>query len=196
MFERNTKKVTVPTVSTKRVTVPTMHGLRKLVAPTVAGAAAKSERYVKDAKAWSDDVAHEAKDAAVPALAAAAGTVTATSEAAKDKVDDTIPKIVDAISGALAAGAATASESASKATDVVTGEAKKKEKRKKGFIGSLLSGLLTLAAAGAVIAWLRQRENKPRDDPWARPLTDPYVAPTSGRDSSVGTSADTADAPV
>lgn len=187
MFERNTKKVTVPTVTTKRVTVPTMHGLKKLVAPTVAGAAAKSAHSAQEAKSWTQakttDLAQEARDVAGPALATAA----AKGEATKERVDDTIPKVIEAITGALAAGAATAEHKAHQAADVVTGEAKRKEKRKKGIIGSLFSGLLTLAAAGAVIAYLRKRQSQPQDDPWARPLTDPYVAPTTGRASSTGT---------
>ncbi len=208
MFERNTKKVTVPTVTTKRVSVPTLHGLKKLVAPTVAGAAAKSAHSVEEAKSWTQakthDLAHEARDLAQDARGAAApafASVAAKGEATKEKVDDTIPRIIEAVTGALAAGAAAAEQNAhkaaevvgteaKKATEVVTGEKKRKEKRKKGILGSLFSGLLTLAAAGAVIAYLRKRENEPKDDPWARPLTDPYVAPTTGRASSTGSSSD------
>ena len=76
MFERNTKKVTVPTVTTKRVSVPPLHGPKKLVAPTVAGAAAKSAHSVEEAKSWTQakthDLAHEARDLAQDARGAAA----------------------------------------------------------------------------------------------------------------------------
>ena len=192
MFPRNTTKVTVPALTTKRVTVPTLHALKK----QVVGAAAVAAKSAEEAAHKVDAQAHATKAVAAPRLAAAGESATATAHAARDRVDETLPKISEALAGLLAAGQAAQSDATAKVTDVathakevVTGEAKKKEKRKKGIIGSLLSALLTLAAAGAVIAYLRQRQAQPKDDPWARPLTDPYVATATGRAASVDDSA-------
>lgn len=54
---------------------------------------------------------------------------------------------------------------------------------KKGGKGLILLG--TLAAAGAV-ALIVFQQSKPKDDPWATPLADPYTPPTTGRDSTLG----------
>lgn len=199
MFQRNTTKVTVPTVTTKRVNVPTLHGLKK----KVAGAATVAAGAAAAAKGQADDKAQAASEATAPKFASAGDSVSRGAEVAKDKVDDTLPKIAETVAGLLAAGTAAQHQAADKlgdtadkavrnvkkrsnrAKDVVTGEAKKKEKRKKSLLGSLFSALVTAALAGAVIAYLRQRQAEPKDDPWARPLTDPYVAPSTGRESTV-----------
>ena len=41
-----------------------------------------------------------------------------------------------------------------------------------------------LSAAG-VLAWFVNKRATEQDDPWARPLADPYVPPTAGRDTTV-----------
>ena len=55
-------------------------------------------------------------------------------------------------------------------------------KRKKRGKVLMALGLLSAAAAG-VAAFMKR--SAPKDDPWATPLEDPYVAPSTGRHSSL-----------
>lgn len=190
MFQRKTKKVTVPSVTTKRVSVPTLAGLKKQVAEVAADAA----KTVEVAAHKADERAHAAADSAAKEASASAQAVR---KATHDKVDETVPKITDSVERLLAAGSAAShdvaervasearkgqklvADEAKKGKEIVTGEKKKKERRKKGILRSLFSALVTAAAAAGVVAYLRSRQQEPKDDPWARPLTDPYIAPAT-----------------
>jgi hypothetical protein len=70
---------------------------------------------------------------------------------------------------------------------VLTGEAVAKQKRslsvggKVGKVG-LIVGLV--AIVGAAAAYF-VKKSAPKEDPWATPLQDPYVAPAAGVDSTL-----------
>lgn len=188
MLNRKKKKITVPTIETTQVTVPTLHGIKAAVVPAVAGAAAA-------AKHWGDERAHEADEWAKPRLEqgreraqAAAGALAERSEEARHRIESDAPKLTETVSGLLASGAATREEAQTRAADalkVLKGEATAKEK-KKGVFGNILAALGILAVAGAIAAVVAKRQAQPKDDPWARPLTDPYIA---GKTTSVGPAA-------
>jgi hypothetical protein len=68
------------------------------------------------------------------------------------------------------------------AAAVVKGDAVAAPKRKKRGRVLMTLGLLG-AAAAAVTSFLKK--SAPKDDPWATPLTDPYIAPSNGRHSGL-----------
>ena len=115
----------------------------------------------------------------LPKLSAAIATVVAASNAAKDQAGDLKDHALDV------------SDRAPRALSVLKGESVARRKGRRGKV-FLVVGLLS--AIGAAVAAVLNR--KPKDDPWATPLSDPYTAPTytapnAGRSSSVGTSSST-----
>ena len=72
---------------------------------------------------------------------------------------------------------------------IISGDAVASRRHKKWRKVVLTLGLLS--AAGAAVAAL-MKKSAPKDDPWATPLEDPYVAPSSGRHSKLE-SVDTVD---
>jgi len=104
----------------------------------------------------------------LPKLSAAIATVVAASNAAKDQAGDLKDHAIDV------------SDRAPQALSVLKGESVARRKGRKGKV-FLVVGVLS--AIGAAVAAVMNR--KPKDDPWATPLSDPYTAPNAGRSSSV-----------
>jgi hypothetical protein len=112
--------------------------------------------------------------AAISAVAAAAGS-------AKRELTVTAPQAFAAASEAVSDAVSDAAEAA---------PAGKKGKGKKGGL-LLLFGIGAAAAAAVAVVMSR----KPKDDPWAAPVSETaYLPPTSGRGSSVEPVADQAEA--
>ncbi|WP_168582861.1 hypothetical protein [Gephyromycinifex aptenodytis] len=177
MFDRKKKKVVVPTVETKTISVPTAAGLKDKIVPAVTGAAAI-------AKDRSSDYVHTAGEWAKPHLEQSRELAESRVGEAKSLLDGSLPKLTAALTSA-SAGTEEARQRAADAALVLKGDAVIKQKKKGGFIGKVFSTLGLLALAGAAAALVAKKASEPKDDPWARPLTDPYVAPATGRESSV-----------
>lgn len=178
MFDRKKKKVAVPTVETKTINVPTAAGLKDMIVPAVTGAAAM-------AKDRSSDYAQTAGEWAKPHLEQGRELAESRVGEAKGLIDENMPKLT----AALAAAAASTEEARHRTADaalVLKGDAVIKRKKKGGLVGKVFSTLGLIALVGAAAAFVAKKAAEPKDDPWARPLTDPYVAPAAGRDSTVG----------
>lgn len=174
MFTRKKKKIEVPTIETRTVTVPTAQGIKDMITPAVASAAALAKDYT-----------HEASDWAKPRLEQGRAIAEKQASQAKDLVGDNAK-----LSELIAAGSAARGEAARRSHDaalVLRGDAtiKKVKHKKGGGIGKLFLNLGVLTVLGALAAVVAQKLQQPKDDPWARPLTDPYVAPATGRDATV-----------
>lgn len=181
--KKKTTKVTVPTIETTQITVPTVAGLKKAAVPAVTAAAAA-------AKQWGDDQAQNAGEWARPRLEQGrevAGDLTSQLAQKREEAEEARDKATKrAVGTALAAKGAL---KAKKKKDAKAAKKRKKKDAKDGgsLLGNIVAGLGVLALAGAAAAFVAKKQGQPKDDPWARPLTDPYVAPKTGRDSSVGT---------
>jgi len=107
-------------------------------------------------------------------------------DTARDKiVDELLPRLTEAITAFATASAAAKEEAISRGTGaaaVLSGDASASPKHNKKGRVLLILGLFAAAAAGAM-AFMKR--SAPKDDPWATPLADPYVAPSTGRHSSV-----------
>lgn len=135
--------------------------------------------------------------------------VSADAHDLKDTfVDDILPKVVETAAGLAAAGAVAGKNLADEtgkrapqafaalkddhdaqaAMDALKGKTRKKKKGWKLF-------LLALVAGGAA-AYVAKKQQAPKKDPWAVPAGDPYKAPESGRDSSLGAAAPAVSAPL
>ncbi|MBW3084212.1 hypothetical protein KEM60_00398 [Austwickia sp. TVS 96-490-7B] len=137
--------------------------------------------------------------------ASAVAAVAPKLEEAKARLEsDVLPKVseatshvVDAVSDAVAKADVAkmtkkakkkchGSQVAHRAQDVVaavtsgTPAAPKKRRRGRGLMTAVC-----LATVAGGIAWYVSKKAAPADDPWARPLADPYVPPTTGRESTV-----------
>lgn len=174
MFTQKTKKkkVVVPTVETRTINVPTASGVKAAVVPAAAAAAALAKNYADDAADW-----------AKPHLDQSREFVEKQADQAKERVSDA-PKLSTLLTSSAAAREVAAQRSHDAAL-VLKGEATIKPKKQSGGVLKFLGSLGLLAALGAAAAVVAQKMSKPKDDPWARPLTDPYVAPAAGRDSTV-----------
>lgn len=177
MFDRKKKKVAVPTVETKTINVPTAAGLKDMIVPAVTGAAAT-------AKDRSSEYAHTASEWAKPRLEHGRELAESSVGEAKGRIDENMPKLTAALAAA-AAGTEEARHRTSDAALVLRGDAVIKRKKKGGLVGKVFSTLGLLALVGVAAALVAKKVSEPKDDPWARPLTDPYVAPATGRDSTV-----------
>ena len=135
--------------------------------------------------------------------------VSADAHDLKDTfVDDILPKVVETAAGLAAAGTVASKNFADEAgkrapeafaalkddhdaqaaMDALKGQRRKKKKGWKLF-------LLALVAGGAA-AYVAKKQQAPKKDPWAVPAGDPYKAPESGRDSSLGAAAPAVSAPL
>lgn len=214
MLERKTQKVTVPTVETKEATVPTIAGLKSALSDSVAAASSRSGAKLDSAKAAAVPVLAAAGAAVAPKLGEArdkveqdvlprvADTRDHLAEAKDTFVEETLPKIIEAVTTAVAASTVAKSGAIAKARDseaahravdaaaVLKGDKVAKEKKSGGFLSGLLGTLGLLGVAGA-LAWFFNKRSVEQDDPWARPLADPYVPPATGRESTFGTGAET-----
>ncbi|MDO5697261.1 MAG: hypothetical protein Q4G51_04725 [Dermatophilus congolensis] len=201
-MSKNEQKITVPTVETTQVTIPTVAGLKKAAAPVISEAAHRASEAAHKAGEWGSAAAHEAGEWAKPRLEQGKASAQPVFAVANDKTGElrdrfteTMPKLSEAIAAAIATGAGASQEAARRSSDaalVLRGEADIRRKKKgRGIVKSLGIAALVLATAGAAGLWFKQKQEE-ADDPWARPLTDPYAAPTSGRDSSLGAAVSTA----
>jgi hypothetical protein len=161
--------------------------LRERVVPAVGQAAGS-------AKEWAKPHVEHGIEVAAPKLESAVSGLAPKVDTARDKiVDDLLPRVTEAITAFAAASAAAKDEAVSRGTGaaaVISGDAVASPKHKKKCRGVLLGlGLLGGAAAGAA-AFMKR--SAPKDDPWATPLADPYVAPSarhSGASADRGASA-------
>lgn len=110
-------------------------------------------------------------------------------DATRDQiVDEWLPKVSTALATVVAASSAArdqaieVSDRAPKALSVLKGESVAQPSRRGRSRGKVFIALGVLAAIGAAVAALMNR--KPKDDPWAAPLSDSYAAPQSGSTSA------------
>ena len=187
--------------------------LRGKLAPTVAQAALAAtaakelaQPHVKAAQDWAKPHFEHGVELAAPRVDAAVQTLVPKVDTARDKiVEDLLPRIATALTAAAAASAAAREEAvavgheaatrSAGAKMVLTGEAVAKQKRSFGVSGKvgLIVGLV--AIVGAAAAYF-VKKSAPKEDPWATPLQDPYVAPAVGVDSTLATPEDAADTAV
>lgn len=153
--------------------------LRERVVPAAGQAAL-------NAREWATPRVKHGIEVAAPKLESAVSGLAPKVDTARDKlVEDLIPRIAEAISAWAAASAAAKDEVVARgagAAAVISGDAVASPKRKKRGRVLMTLGLFGAAAAGAAAF---MKKSAPIDDPWATPLADPYVAPSTGRHSSV-----------
>jgi hypothetical protein len=185
--------------------------LRGKLAPTVAQAALAAttakelaQPHVRAAQEWAKPHFEHGVELAAPKVDAAVQTLVPKVDTARDKiVEDLLPRIATALTAAAAASAAAREEAlavgheaatrGAGAKMVLTGAAVAKQKRSFGVGGKvgLIVGLV--AIVGAAAAYF-VKKSAPKEDPWATPLQDPYVAPAAGVDSTLATPEDATDA--
>jgi hypothetical protein len=173
--------------------------LRERVLPAVGQAAESAKEWgqprVVAARRWAKPRVEHGIEVAAPKLESAVSSLAPKVDTARDKiVDELLPRVTEAITAWAAASAAARDEAVSRgagAAAVISGDAVAAPKRK-GKKGKVMLTLGLLSAAGAGIAAF-MKKSAPKDDPWATPLEDPYVAPSTGRHAKLE-SLDTADA--
>ena len=164
--------------------------LRERVAPAFGQAAESAKEWgqphVEAARHWAKPHVEHGIEIAAPRLESAVSGLAPKVDIARDKiVDELLPRVTEAITAWAAASAAAKDEVVSRSTGaaaVVAGDAVASPKRKKR--GRVLMVLGLLGAAGAAATSFLKR-SAPKDDPWATPLTDPYVTPSNGRHSGL-----------
>ncbi|NMM23604.1 MAG: hypothetical protein HHJ11_08920 [Phycicoccus sp.] len=164
--------------------------LRERVAPAIGQAAGSAKEWgqprVEAARLWAKPRVEHGIEVAAPKLESAVSGLAPKVDIARDKiVDELLPRVTEAITAWAAASAAAKDEVVSRgsgAAAVVRGDAVAKPKRNKR--GRVLMTLGVLGAAGAAVTSFLKK-SAPKDDPWATPLTDPYIAPSSGRHSGL-----------
>ncbi|HEY8620093.1 MAG TPA: hypothetical protein VIM01_08460 [Dermatophilaceae bacterium] len=171
--------------------------LRERVFPAVGQAAENAvewgQPHVEAARQWAKPRVEHGIEVAAPKLESAVSALAPKVDTARDKiVDELLPRVTEAITAWAAASAAAKDEAVSRgagAVAIISGDAVASRRHKKWRKVVLTLGLLS--AAGAAVAAL-MKKSAPKDDPWATPLEDPYVAPSSGRHSKLE-SVDTVD---
>jgi hypothetical protein len=162
--------------------------LRERVVPAVGQAAGSAKQWAKPRVEHGIEVAAPKLESVVTGLAPKVDT-------ARDKiVDELLPRLTEAINAFAAASAAAKDEAMTRgagAAAVISGEAVAAPKRTRKGRVLLILGLLGAAAAGAAAF---MKKSAPKDDPWATPLAEPYVSPSTGRHSGVASVPDTTDA--
>ncbi len=164
--------------------------LRDRVAPALGQAAESAKEWgeprVKAARRWAKPRVEHGIEIAAPKLESAVSGLAPKVDIARDKiVDELLPRVTEAITAWAAASAAAKDEAVSRgagAAAVVSGDAVATPKRKKKGKVMLTLSLIGAAAAGAA-AFVKK--SAPKDDPWATPLEDSYIAPSNGRHSKV-----------
>jgi AcrR family transcriptional regulator len=165
--------------------------LRERVVPAVGQAAENAREWgqprVEAARDWARPRVEHGIEVAAPRLESALNGLAPKVDTARDKiVDELLPRVTEAITAWAAASTAARDEAVSRghgAAAVISGDAVASPKRKRKGRVLLALGLMS-AAAAAVVAFMKN--SAPKDDPWATPLADPYVAPLNGRHSTVG----------
>ncbi len=159
--------------------------VRTIDSAALSDAGARAQAVAHKAGAWGAAKAAGARAGAGPVLAAASDV----SGDVRERIGASVPAITGALSAALASGEkAGPAATRRKACGLRRGKAAAKPgkgcartcSKRRGLLVTLLLALT--AAVGAY--WYKVRREQ-QDDPWARPLTDPYAAPTTGRQSTV-----------
>lgn len=171
--------------------------LRERVVPAIGQAAGSAKEWgqprVEAAREWAKPRVEHGIEIAAPKLESAVSGLAPKVDIARDKiVDELLPRVTEAITAWAAASAAAKDEAVSRGTGaaaVIAGDAVASPKRKKR--GRVLMTVGLLGAAGAAVTSF-MKKSAPKDDPWATPLTDPYVAPSNGRHSGLASSEPTA----
>jgi len=164
--------------------------LRERVGPAVEAAAESAKErvgpHVEAARLWAKPRVEHGIEVAAPKLESVVSGLAPKVDIARDKiVDEVLPRLTEAINAFAAASAAAKDEAVSRGTGaaaVISGDSYASPKRKKKGRIMLMLGLVAAAAAG-VGAFMRN--SAPKDDPWATPLGDPYIAPSTGRHATV-----------
>ena len=172
--------------------------LRERVVPVVGQAASSAKEWgqphVEAARVWAKPHVEHGIEVAAPKLESAVSSLAPKVDTARNKiVDELLPRVAEAIAAFAAASAAAKDEAVSRgsgAAAVISGDAVASPKRKKKGRVLLTLGLFAAAAAAAAAF---MKKSAPKDDPWATPLADPYVAPSAGRHSSVAPVEDATD---
>ena len=173
--------------------------LRERVAPAVGQAAGSAMEWgqprVEAARLWAKPRVEHGIEVAAPKLESVVSGLAPKVDTARDRiVDELLPRLTEAIAAFTAASTAAKDEALSRgagAASVISGDATATPKRKKKGRLLLILGLFTAAAAGVATF---MKKSAPKDDPWATPLADSYVAPSTGRHSSTASNGDTTDA--
>ena len=182
----------------QELSASTAEQIRERLVPAVEHAAEVARDWGKPrvdaARDWAKPRVEHGIEVAAPKLEKSVQELAPRVDSARDKiVDELLPRIAEAISAAAAASLAARDEAVSRGGDaalVLKGEAVAKPKRR-GRKLLLLIGLGGAAAAG----FAAFKRSAPKDDPWATPLQEPYIAPAAGRSSSV-TETDEVSAPA
>ncbi len=164
--------------------------LRERVVPAVGQAAGSAMEWgqprVEAARDWAKPRVERGIEVAAPKLESVVNSLAPKVDTARDKiVDDLLPRLAEAIEAFAAASAAAKDEAVSRgsgAAAVISGDAVAAPKHKRKGKVLLILGFLVAAAAGAAAF---MKKSAPKDDPWATPVSDPYVPPSTGRHSSV-----------
>ena len=164
--------------------------LRGRAVPAVALAAENAKEWsqprVEAARVWVKPRVEHGIEVAAPRLESAVSSLAPKVDTARDKiVEDLLPRVTEAITAWAAATTAAKDEALTRghgAAAVMSGDAVASPKHKnKGWV--LLAALGVLAStAAAVVAFMKK--SAPRDDPWATPIAEPYVASSNGRHSA------------
>jgi hypothetical protein len=143
-----------------------------------------SQPRVEAARGWAKPRLEHGIEVAAPRLESAVSGLAPKVDTARDKiVEDLLPRLTESIAAFAAATTAAKEEAVSRGTgaaSVISGNAVATPKHKRRRQVLLVLGVLGAVAAG-VAAFMRK--SAPKDDPWATPLADPYVAPASSRQS-------------
>lgn len=147
--------------------------------PRVHAAREWGQPHVEAARDWAKPRVGHGIEVAGPRLEQAVSGLAPHVDTARDKiVEEMLPRAAEAISALSAAAAAAASSEAQRrgsgAASVLSGKAVAKPRRRKGKL-LLLLGLLAAAGAAAAVF---VKKTAPKDDPWAAPLSEPYLSPT------------------
>lgn len=177
----NTRTIRIPAIE---VTVPTKVGIMNAVEPVLSDSRERVGEAAHRASEVAGTLAHDAGEWAKPRIEQGREAITHLQEQKQENAQ----KASEDMQKAKKQAAKKATKAASKKA------ASKKDGKGGGFFSTLLMVAAVLATAG-VVAWYLNKRQLEQDDPWARPLTDPYAAPTSGRDSSVEESAVSGAAP-
>lgn len=178
--------------------------LREKVAPAVAQAALAAttakelaQPRMEAAREWAKPHFEHGVELAAPKVDAAVQSLVPKVDTARDKiVEDVLPRLTAALTTAAAASAAAREEAlavgheaavrGAGAKMVLTGEAVAKQKRSldRGTVGKVGLIVAIVAALGAAAAYF-VKKSAPKEDPWATPLQEPYVAPAAPVDASL-----------
>jgi hypothetical protein len=172
--------------------------LRERVGPVVEQAAGTAMEWgqprVEAARLWAKPRVEHGIEVAAPKLESVVSGLAPKVDSARDKiVDELLPRLTEAIAAFTAATTAAKDEAVSRgagAASVISGDASATPKRKRKGRLLLILGLFTATAAGIATF---VKKSAPKDDPWATPLADSYVATSTGRHSSISLIDETTD---